>query len=55
MKSYKPKPVIKCPHCGVEWERKNLNRRRKDIQHHLYMAHHIDVIESHKEANKLCV
>lgn len=48
---------IKCPiePCGAKWKmdrEHSLERLRKDIQHHLYMRHRVQVIESHKLARE---
>lgn len=46
---------VTCPKCAamfdLDWRKKQSLWR--EIQHHLYMAHHIDVIESHRLADEL--
>jgi hypothetical protein len=55
---------VDCPgagaSCGIVWELaawEQKRRKRKtifgEVQHHLYMRHHMDVIESHKVANEV--
>lgn len=48
--------MVKCPICGANYDRHNRQRRKtwiNDIQHHLYMAHNVAVIESHKMARDI--
>ena len=47
------KPDIKCPFedCPQKWA-PGKKTTKNDIQHHLYMTHNMEVIESHKVAEK---
>jgi hypothetical protein len=46
---------IKCPQCFAKFRvtrEHSLDRIRKDIQHHLYMHHSVEIIESHRLARE---
>ena len=49
-----PENNIKCPKCNtvfaLGWRK--VKTLRNELQHHLYMADHIDVIESHRLADE---
>ena len=49
-----PEPIL-CPKCAgqffLRWRK--VKMLQNELQHHLYMAHKLDVIESHKIAAEL--
>jgi len=47
--------VISCPKCSAQFVLglRKVKTLRDQLQHHLYMADHVDVIESHTIADKL--
>jgi hypothetical protein len=51
----KNKNEATCPKCAAMFALgfKRVKTIRNELQHHLYMAHHCDVIESHRIADDL--
>lgn len=47
--------VVICPKCEAQFTLgfRKVKALRNEIQHHLYMRDHVDVIESHKIADEL--
>ena len=46
---------VTCPKCKAEFALgwRKVKTMRNEIQHHLYMKDHVDVIESHRLADEL--
>jgi len=50
-----PEKIVDCPKCHARFPLgfRKVKTLRNEIQHHLYMADHVDVIESHRLADEL--